>query len=92
MGVELTVNDAEFKRRRRWGFRFAVVEHRWRRLGYRLLLLGMVPLLAGTLGKSWPLIYAGTAVLAVAIISETVSYIAHKVEKNQMDPIRHERQ
>lgn len=84
------MHDSEVKRRRRWGFRFAVVEHRWRRLGYRLMLLGMVPLTAGSIGRSWALVYAGTAVVAVGIVSETISYVAHKLEKQQMDPIRHE--
>ena len=83
------MRDSEIRRRRRWGFRFAVIEHRWRWWGYSLQVLGL-----GTLGAAmclclWWLAKIGTAILILAFLAETVSYVAHKVEKNEMDPLRH---
>ena len=70
------------------GFKFGRAEHKTRAWGYKVLLLGAVVLGCGLYFKIAGLSLMAGAIILLAIILESVSYVAHKLEKKTMDKIR----
>ena len=69
------------KQRFKLGFTFGKFEHRTREIGYVFLALTTVAL--------WLTWYSLALVLCIiALILESVSYVAHRLEKMTMDSIR----
>lgn len=75
-------------RRYRIGFAFGKFEHRTREIGYGFLVLGWVALGAGWYWDVRYLVLAALAMVTAAVLLESFSYVAHRLEKKTMDGIR----
>jgi hypothetical protein len=78
----------KIKDRFRWGFKFGRIEHKTRAIAYWLLFIGFT-ILAIICFYSHNIYFTiATIMIGCSLVVETLSYLAHKLEKRMMDKIR----